>query len=364
MSLNPPASCFIQHIGVAVPELSLNCEDGASLLSQGYMTPRNVKLFSRIARLTGIEKRHLTALNHQVDGAEIGSLYRPATFQPHGPGMSARTRAFEADAGPLVLRALSTFSPEMLSSVQSLVTVSCTHASSPGLERPILMNTPIPRGVDRWNLGFMGCSAGLAGMRLVQQMTGLNRQALVVACELSSLHFQYTDELDQMTANALFADGAAVMLLGPRPTPVRVVACSCATLPSMADQMVWYAGDHGLQLTLAQDLPETLAANLPQVVSEFLKKCGVTPNDIRHWLVHPGGPQILDAVEKSLHLPADSLHLSRAVLRQYGNMSSPTIFFIMRDLIATGAAGFALAMAFGPGLTIELALIQIDRSIT
>lgn len=355
-----PAACYVHDIGVAVPERSIDCEEGVRLLSQACLSPRGIKLFGRIARLTGIEKRHLAALNHQND-ENGGPLYQPATIQFTGPGMSARTRAFDQDAGPLILRAMSAFGPESLAAVQTLITVSCTHASSPGLEQPILMRTLVPPGVDRWNLGFMGCSAALAGMRLVHQTRALRRQSLIVACELSSLHFQYTDQLDQMTANALFADGAAAMLLGPRPSPVRVIACRCAALPGLADQMVWFAGDHGLQLRLAQELPDTLGAHLPGLVSQFLRACELSPSQINHWLAHPGGPQILDVVERSLDLPPDSLRLSRQVFRQFGNMSSPTIFFILKDLIASGATGYAVAMAFGPGLTIEVVLLHLDH---
>src|SRR5262249_38275604 len=154
--------------------------------------------------------------------------------------------------------------------------------------------------------------------------------ALVVACELSSVHFQYTDELDQMTANVLFSDGAAAILVGPAPSAVRIVAARSIALPKFADQMVWFAADSGLRLRLSQDLPDTLAAHLPAAVDTFLRDNGLTSRDIKHWLVHPGGPQILDAVEKTLALPTDALRHSRDVFREFGNMSSPTILFIMK----------------------------------
>ena len=112
----------------------------------------------------------------------------------------------------------------------------------------------------------MGCSGGLAAMRLVHQMADRGKEALIVACELSSLHFQYTDKLDQLTANVLFADGAAAMTLSPRRSAMRVVDCRCSTLPAQANQMVWFADDHGLRLELSQDLPDTLAASLPAAV--------------------------------------------------------------------------------------------------
>ena len=353
-------ACFVQQIGVAVPECSLNAGQSAELLKDASISPRGAKLLARIAKLTGIEKRHLAALDYQQDKSGA-ALYHLASEQPHGPGMTARTTMFEKAAGPLVLRALAGFSPAILKSVDTLITVSCTHASSPGLELPIWTHTPIPPTVDRWNLGFMGCSGALAAMRLVHQRAALRRSSLVVACELSSLHFQYTDELDQMTANLLFSDGAAAMLLSPAPSAAAVIDCRCVAAPQSADQMVWFAGDHGLQLRLSQELPDTLAAHLPGEVDQFLHGNGLRRESVDHWLVHPGGPQILDSVEQSLRLPQGALRLSRDVYRRFGNMSSPTIFFIMRELLESKAAGLVVAMAFGPGLTIELVLMRVGH---
>jgi predicted naringenin-chalcone synthase len=274
--------------------------------------------------------------------------------------MGARTQAFEKAADPLVRRALGSISPQTLSRIDMMVTASCTHASSPGLEAPIFAHTPVPVSVDRWNLGFMGCSAGLAAVRLVHHTARSEREALIVACELSSLHFQYTDKLDQMTANLLFADGAAAMLLSARPSRVRILACRSVALPAHAREMVWTAGDFGLHLVLSQELSDTLAEHLPNAVSAFLDDGGISHGQIRHWLVHPGGPQVLDSVERSLRLPADALRLSRGVLKRYGNMSSPTIFFILKELLESGATGDTIAMAFGPGLTIELLHLRIE----
>jgi predicted naringenin-chalcone synthase len=361
MSADSNGACYVHHIGTAVPERWLDKEHQADLLVQSCANPRNARLLQRVARLTGIEKRHLAALDFQFDGGEGDLLYRRPDRQPQGPGMGARTAAFNKSAGLLVKRALETLPRESLAQTDTLVTVSCTHASAPGLELPIMTWAPIPATVDRWNLGFMGCSAGLAGMRLVHHTTALRRRALIVACELSSLHFQYTDRTDQMTANLLFADGAAAMILSPERSAVRVVGCGCVGLPAAAGQMVWFAGDHGLQLELSQDLPDTIAAHLRGIVSEFLSEYGTSIEAVDHWLAHPGGPQILEAVEKSLALPKDALKLSWSVFRTFGNMSSPTIFFIMKELFKTKPHGQVVAMAFGPGLTIELVLLHVNH---
>jgi len=355
--VNGRSGYYIHRVATAVPGHALDQAGGIGLLKQGCTSPRNARMLERIARLTGIERRYLAALAYQTPGREDEWLYRPAAVQPCGPGMTARTQVFSEAAEPLVLQALGQWSGELLAGVDALVTVSCTHAGSPGLEHPILTRTSVPPTVDWWNLGFMGCSAALAAVRLTARAEC--RRALVVACELSSLHFQYTDHIDQMTANVLFADGLAAMMLSPEPSRVRVVGCKCVSLPQFAAQMIWRAGDHGLQLELAQDLPDTLAAHLPAAVEQFLNELRTSRSDIDHWLVHPGGPQILDAAEQSLSLRSDALGLSRSVLRDYGNMSSPTILFILQQLLAAEARGAAMLMAFGPGLTIELVLLEL-----
>jgi len=275
--------------------------------------------------------------------------------------MDARTAVFLEAAVPLIKGSLSAFSREQLSHVDTLITVTCTYAASPGLEQPIFACTPIPHSAQRWNLGFMGCSAGMAALRLVRCLgPTAAQQSLILACELSSLHFQYTEELDQLTANLLFADGCACALLSNKRAPVRLVDCACLTLPAAAQQMTWFAGNYGLQLTLSKELPETLAARIGPAIKAFLARSQTALDQIDHWVVHPGGPQILDSIEHSMNLGSDALRWSRDILRQYGNMSSPTVFFVLRELLQAQQAGRVLMAAFGPGLTIELALVEIS----
>lgn len=163
-----PSECFIQGIGVAVPRQSIAQSETETVFAPAISSPRTAKLVNRIARLTGIERRYLAALDFVGDGV-AAPLYQSSEVQPRGPGMDARTAVFLEAAAPLVKHSLGAFSHEQLTRVDTLVTVTCTHAASPGLEQPIFACSPIPYSVDRWNLGFMGCSAGLAALRLAQQ---------------------------------------------------------------------------------------------------------------------------------------------------------------------------------------------------
>ena len=356
---NEHGSCYVHDIRIAVPESSLRTSDAPRALAGTCISRKGARLLERLAPLTGIERRHLAILDFQMSLDQPDGLYGPASEQPHGPGMTARSAAFDSASDRLLRQLLARFPSSTLADVKALITVSCTHASSPGLERAVFEHARLSTQVHRWNLGFMGCSAALAAMRLVASASGGMGESLIVACELSSLHFQYTDQADQMTANLLFADGAAGLILSTRPSAVRVVDCRCAALPECADQMVWCAGDHGLALRLARELPETLSAHLPSIIDRFLEENGMTRRSVRHWLVHPGGPQILDGVESCLGLAAGALNLSRDILRRYGNMSSPTILFIVEEFLKTRPEGTTVALAFGPGLTVEMALLEL-----
>lgn len=356
-----PRRVFVHGISTAVPGRALTQAEFVERIRIIYRNPRSLRLIRRLAERTNIARRHLAALDWQDGGAARPPLYLSADEQPRGPGMGPRNARFDEAAAELIQRAGDGFSRCRLDATRTLVTVSCTHASSPGLERPVFRLTPVRHDVQRWNLGFMGCSAGLAALRLVHGLAPEQQAALIVTCELSSLHFQYHDAPDQITANMLFADGAALVALSAEPSAVSVEGCRCVNLPEVAEQMVWFADDHGLRLELARELPETLGAHLAGAVDALLHAHGLARHEIAHWVVHPGGPQILDSVEAVLGLAPAQLTDSRAVLCDYGNMSSSTVFFILQRLIERRQDGFCVALAFGPGLTIELALLEINR---
>jgi predicted naringenin-chalcone synthase len=274
--------------------------------------------------------------------------------------MTRRNNAYLPAARPLVQRALAEIEPATLARLGQLVTVSCTHAGSPSLEHLVFELTDAPRTVHRWHLGFMGCSAGLAGLRLVQQTSPAAGPTLVLCCELCSLHFQYSEQLDQITANLLFADAAAAVTLSAEPSPVRLIDARCAHVPEQAEQMLWWAEDHGLRLRLDPALAQTLGEHLPEALAGMLGDHGLSVGDVDHWLIHPGGPKILERAAESLGLAPSALEGSRAVLRACGNMSSATILVILRRLLDAGGSGLCCAIAFGPGLVIEMALMRLE----
>ena len=186
----------------------------------------------------------------------------------------------------------------------------------------------------------------------------------VVAVELCSLHYRMTWEDDAMVGNALFSDGAAAaVIVGRNHTDTfagspQLVDTASIRIPDSNDQMSWRIGDHGFDMTLTGQVPTSIAKNLCEFVSQWLRQHDTELSDVADWIVHPGGPRILDATEHALGLGDHRLCRSRKVLSELGNMSSPTVLFVLGKSLAAGLNGPRVMLAFGPGLVAEVALLR------
>lgn len=250
--------------------------------------------------------------------------------------------------------------------VTHLVTVSCTGFSAPGVDFQIQQTLGLSPTVQRVQVGFMGCHGAINALRVARGLAAADPDAviLVVAVELCSLHYRMTWEDDAMVGNALFSDGAAAALIvGRNRTETfaeapELVDTASIRIPDSTDQMSWRIGDHGFDMTLTGRVPTSIAENLLEFVSGWLKQHGIGLSDVTDWIVHPGGPRILDATEQALGLGEDCLKGSRAVLQDLGNMSSPTVLFVLGRSLASGVRGPRVVLAFGPGLVAEVALLR------
>jgi predicted naringenin-chalcone synthase len=223
----------------------------------------------------------------------------------------------------------------------------------------------------------MGCYAAFPALQRAREAVAHDpgRAALVLAVELCSLHLQTDDSLENMVVSALFADGAAAALIGhpsdppapngrapaAGPTRPRLVDAATHCDYQTFDHMAFHVTDHGFQMRLSAYVPDVLAANVEAFVDPLLARHGLRRPDVRFWGIHPGGSKILDYLQRQLALTDEQLSFSRAVLRDYGNMSSPTILFVLDQIQRCGApqsGDYGVLMAFGPGLTMESALVQ------
>ena len=252
--------------------------------------------------------------------------------------------------------------PDQLTDV---IVVSCTGYSAPGLDILLARELGLRPEVRRTVIGHMGCYGALVGLRAALASLSAHPEGLValVSVELCSLHSQRTLELQNLTAAALFADAAAALVLmaGDEARGPELVDVACSADFDTADQMSWRITDHGFAMGLSRRVPVTLRRNVGGAVEHLLAPHDLAPEDISHWLVHPGGPDILTAIHGAMGMCDGQLALSWQVLRERGNCSSATVLLILERLLRARRARpgeWGVMMAFGPGLTLESCLLR------
>jgi len=371
-------SLFIQGIGTAVPEYSIAQEDAAEIAREVHdYTPDQKRLLPVLYRRAGVRTRYSVVL--QTDSGPLEG--RQSFFPPEvdsgrqGPSTGARMAKFEQSAGELATAAAARAIADAgiaAQDVTDLITVSCSGFYSPGFDITLVRDLPLSNSVTRTHVGFMGCQGALNALRVARAMTTANTEACVLICclELCSLHHQYAWDPERMVANALFADGAAALVCrgvpGDPPTnreaiaprTWEVVSNGTTIVPETTDAMSWRIGDNGFQMTLSAQVPELIHHHLRPWLAEWLSGHELTPDSVPTWGIHPGGPKILSACLESLGFPRERLADSFEVLSEYGNMSSPTVLFILDRLRRRNAATPCVLLGFGPGLTIEAGLLR------
>ncbi len=367
-------SLVIHGLGTALPAHVISQARAAEVASKlCCRTPAQATALQTLYRQSGIAQRHF-AIDAEVaqdvlDGTRHSeSIFLPADENDHaGPTTGQRMRYFAERALPLTLHAArqalerAATVPEQ---VTHLIAVSCTGFGAPGVDIGLIRQLPLPATVQRTHIGFMGCHGSINALRVASALTASIPAARVLLCavELCSLHFHYGMDPQKLVANALFADGAAVLVgasdTSATPGAWRVTATGSCLFPNTEAAMTWGIGDHGFDMQVSPRVPGYLARSLQPWLTAWLQQHGLSLDAVGSWAVHPGGPRILDAVEECLCLGPSNLATSREVLSECGNMSSPTVLFILDRLRSRNAPRPCVLLAFGPGLVAEAALIE------
>ena len=258
--------------------------------------------------------------------------------------------------------------------IGQLVVVSCTGFSAPGVDIGLIDALGLPPTVGRTTVGFMGCHGAMNGLRVARGLSDSfldpGKSVLMCCVELCSLHFQYGWDPQKVVANALFSDGAAAVVGDTSPSAQTasisntknakfiVSAHGSCIVPDSRDAMTWLIRDHGFEMTLSPRVPDLIHRHLRMWLEAWLAEQGLAVEAINGWAIHPGGPRVISAVEEALKLASDAGNVSRHILRTHGNMSSPTVLFILDHLRQLATPRPWVTLAFGPGLTIEAVLIR------
>jgi len=378
------------------------------------------RLVTTSFNVSGIDTRHtvIEELTLDADGPS------PQFFDPEEqrlliPGTRVRNELYIVEATKLFVeagrKALQACPGVEAADITHVVTVSCTGFFAPGPDYMLVRELGLSPATQRYHLGFMGCYAAMPALRTAKQFVEADPDAvvLVVSAELCSLHLRTSNDPDTIVASSLFSDGAAAGIVSARaPQPgekaLNLDLFETVITPVGEGDMAWKIGDEGFEMVLSTYVPHIIDEHIESALAPLIARdaalgslvtddgLGFTaltaalrsdgaaeseawepaagggvatlvapsPSDaIAHWAIHPGGRSILDKTEAKLGLNEAQLRASRETLRVHGNMSSATVLFVMRAILdePTSADGERLcAMAFGPGLTVESALMTVS----
>jgi len=356
---------YINSLVTAVPETALaQSRIKEFMIETLEATPKQRGFIERIYDGSAIETRHSVIADYGLPAAERTFFPGNGSGEPE-PSTAKRNALFVVEADKLaaqVVRQLFASLPGFApAQVTHLITVSCTGFSAPGFDYHLFREFGLDPGIHRFHLGFMGCFAAFPALKLAQSLcrSTPGAQVLIVDVELCTLHFQKTFEADVVVANALFADGAAAALVSSTPGPLQLHDFRSHIIPGSENDMAWIIGETGFDMKLSSYVPRLIEGNIQAVLDRLFATSGWNRDELSLYAVHPGGRAILDKTAAVLGLTEGQLDVSYDVLRRNGNMSSVTIFFVLRELLNRGVPGKVFSCAFGPGLTVESGFLEV-----
>jgi predicted naringenin-chalcone synthase len=360
----------ILGLGTATPPGVVTQEESRAIAARlCARKPEHVDWLRHIYGHSGIETRHFCVgrdvIRDVLDGTALtGSPFVPTAELQQGPSTAQRMEVYRRESVPLAIAASRKALRESSVSadrITHLVTVSCTGFHAPGFDVAVVRELGLAPSTPRTHIGWMGCHGALNGLRVARAFADAEPNARVLMCavELCSLHYHYGWDPQRNVANALFADGAAALVGGDESVATRltVPANGCCLLPESEADMSWSVGDFGFEMSLSKRVPGLIAKHVRPWLSRWLADYQLTIEDVSSWAIHPGGPRILDAAAEGIGLSEHHLRPSRDVFARFGNMSSPTVLFIIDELRNRHAKRPIVALGFGPGLNAEAALI-------
>lgn len=242
--------------------------------------------------------------------------------------------------------------------IDAVVAVSTTGIATPSLDALLMERLGTRRDVLRLPIFGLGCAGGVLGLARSAEFAR-DRTVLLLIAELCALTFRRNDQSkSNVVASALFGDGAAALVIGPSGVGPAILASGEYTWPASLDIMGWKVEDDGLGVVFSRDIPTLTRTDFRRAAAEFLDRQGMSMRDIDHFVCHPGGAKVLDALEEAFDLPAGAMADARSVLHDYGNMSAVTVFFVLERVLKAGARGRMLLSSLGPGFTAAFTLLD------
>lgn len=364
---------YITSIGTATPPHALSQQAIAEFMVRAMQLGEDDARKLRVLfRASGIETRYSVLEDYGRKNA--------FTFYENSPGMepfpSTRRRlelyrkhalATSLDAVSSCLAPITHFRKD---SITHLVVVSCTGMYAPGLDIDLVKALGLNSTIQRTSINFMGCYAAFNALKIAaaacEEKPGA--KVLIVCTELCSIHFQKENTEDNMLANALFGDGSAAVLVESTTRSgfnLFLESFHCELATEGEHDMTWTVGDLGFEMRLSSYVPDVVGGGIRNLTRALLAKTQQSLDAVSFFAIHPGGKRILETIENELGLTKSQNHFAYDVLKKYGNMSSPTVLFVLhevrRSLNEHDHDKQILSFAFGPGLTLESMVLRIEH---
>ncbi|PWJ42169.1 type III polyketide synthase [Sediminitomix flava] len=365
-------TAILTALGTAVPEYKISQSElvpfMSKLLKLDHVEERKLSI---LYRATGIQHRH--SVIPDFEKKEQLEFFREDDLD-FSPPISQRMQYYEKSALGLaknaVLDAFQGLEDEIYDEITHLITVSCTGMYAPGLDIELVQELPLKSSIQRTAVNFMGCYGAFNALKLAKSIceADKNSKVLVVSVELCTLHFQHSKDEEQLLAASLFADGSAAALVegkvdAPRKFQLELNTFFADLVPQGKTEMQWHIEDHGFKMGLTTLVPELIRDEMDVLIQNLFSKSSANQDEVDFYAIHPGGKKILQEVEKKLGITKEQNAVAHEVLRDYGNMSSATILFVLKKLLTeineVEEPKIILGMAFGPGLTIESMIVRL-----
>jgi predicted naringenin-chalcone synthase len=363
----------ITTISTALPDYKHKQSDIAEFFSDVFQYPEKERRQLRVLYAkSGIDTRYSVIPDYSLPAGKR-TFFSKTDLQEPLPGLEHRMKLFANKALKLSLRAIRKCLNEKIKKTEMthLITVSCTGLYAPGLDIDIIQSLKLNENINRTSINFMGCYAAIHALKQADAICKSDSAAivLIVCAELCTIHFQRKDDPDNITANLLFADGAgaAIIVADKVAEKKKLHGFNIKNFHSQVElkgkgDMVWQISSTGFLMTLSKYIPELIEKGIKQLFNKAIYKLGIEKQDITHWAIHPGGKKILEVIQQELNLENTDIESSRNVLRSYGNMSSATVLFVLKNIMGNKAKAnkpeVTFCVAFGPGLTMESVILE------
>jgi predicted naringenin-chalcone synthase len=356
----------IVSIATASPPFAHKQEDILHYMQKAYqLDAAEKRKLAFLYHHSGIETRHSAIPDYGITKSDWQFL--PQNDQDPFPSIDQRMELYKKNAAPISIEAIhkcidNHISPDQIT---HLITISCTGMSAPGLDLEIMEAMHLSPTLFRTSINFMGCYAAIHGLKLAKFICDSepDAQVVIVATELCTLHFQKEYTLENASSSLLFADGSAAVLVNNNSTDPKALQIegfhSQVAFQGKKD-MAWEISSKGFLMTLSSYIPHLIKEDVELLIRSALEKKGLTQDDIPYWCIHPGGKKIVDVIEQKLSLKKEQTKYARKILAENGNMSSPTILFVLKEIMDSSIQPNepVFGIAFGPGLTMETFLCK------